>query len=94
MTTNSISQSLRIVVDGFRLGMEAAGSDVLIGVTEQLASEISSWPEREIQALNPWLEKLFTAQAQKNFLYVADILEYQVLPLFAGQNKTEKGDQG
>ncbi len=89
-----IPQTLRMAADSFRLGMEAAGSEALADATGLIGTKISGWPEQDLQALNGWLELLFTAQSCKNYLYAADILEFQVLPLFSVPDSLVKGDQG
>lgn len=90
----TISQTLKMAAEAFRLGMEAAGSEALARATELLEAKISGWSEQELRSLNLLLEELFEAQSSKNFLFAADILEYQVLPIFAVPTKGEEGDQG
>lgn len=82
MAENSLTKTLRTAIDAFRLGMEAAGSEAMIVATEMLTVRISGWPAVDLQELNPCLEKLFAAQSERNFLYAADLLEYQILPAF------------
>lgn len=86
MAENSLTNILKTAIEAFRLGMEAAGSEALIVGIELLTVRISSWNETDLQELNPWLERLFDAQRQKNFLYAADLLEYQILPIFTEQD--------
>lgn len=81
MAEGSLVNSLRLAIESFRLGMEAAGSEALITGTELLAEKISGWSETDLQGLNQWLGNIFEAQKKKNFLYVADLLEYQILPI-------------
>ena len=83
MIGGTISQTLRMAAVAFRLGREAVGSEALARASELIGAMITDWSEQELQLLNQLLGKLFQAQSQKNFLFVADILEYQILPIFA-----------
>lgn len=94
MAEGSLVDTLRLAIDSFRLGMEAAGSEALIAGTGLLVERISGWSQTELQELNPWLERIFEGQRQKNYLYVSDLLEYQVLPLITAKTIIEKGFKG
>lgn len=95
MVSQPILEKISDAAGNYRLGLAAAGSEALVGITEVLITEMVHWTETEIIDFQSLLEKLLQAQEQKNILYIADILEYQILPNISGLNiLNEKGDQG
>ena len=86
MERQTLSQLLIVAANFFRLGMEAAGSEKLIDIIEQLTQLLTKWPEAKLPGINAELKRLYTAKAQKNLLFAADILEFRILPLVNQQD--------
>jgi hypothetical protein len=74
----SHTQMLKTAADAFRLGMEGQASKNLIKVIDFLTPLIqdSTWPNREEK--NIMLSELLEAQSRKDYLRVADLLEYEL----------------
>jgi len=83
--------ALHAAVRAFRVGMEAQGNDHLIAFVNHLAEVLSAArhkppdgagkehlpPQAEIL---PFLETALAAQERGDFLFVADLLEYEIAP--------------
>lgn len=78
-------KSLTRAVRSFRLGQTGAGSEafaLFLGHFEQLLG--SAAIEVDMHALQAFLGTLLAAQARGDDLWVADLLEYELAPLFRG----------
>ena len=67
----------------FRLGQEGAGSDIMVTFTDLLAQRLA---DGTLQANPPQLlplliSELVAGQERGDFLWVADLLEYELSPL-------------
>ncbi len=93
MTEESLSQTVTTAVTAYRLGMEGAASDALTRATQLMEKAIGGWEEQDLKILADCLSRVFAAQTRKNYLYAADMLEYQLLP-FLMKRTMVKGDQG
>jgi len=83
---NRLNESIRF----FRLGMEAHGSDRLRRVIDLLLVELPKLSETEYRDIQICLSQVLAAQERRDFLLVADLLEFQIAPLFSTlQNKRE-----
>ena len=63
----------------FRLGIEGEGSYHLIAFIDQLGPLLTAAPATELQRINPILNLIIAAQSRRDFLGVADLLEYHNL---------------
>ena len=68
----------------FRLGMEAAGSEDLTRFIDDLFPLLGSLPAETISHLNEISMAVLGAQARRDFLQVADLLQYKIAPLLNG----------
>lgn len=67
----------------FRLGIEGEGSHHLIAFIDQVAPLLEAASTSELQRITPLLNRIVSAQVKKDFLCVADLLEYEnLLPGF------------
>ena len=60
----------------FRLGIEGEGSRHLIAFIDALEPLLNGAAGAELQRINPILNLIVQAQGRKDFLGVADLLEY------------------
>jgi hypothetical protein len=76
-----VAEILRTSVRQFRLGMEGAGSASLVKLVDALLNLLAA-PERSQLStrLLPLLKDIIAAQQRGDYLYIADILEYEILP--------------
>ncbi len=70
------------VGQSFRLGMEAQGCAQLMTLIDRLLGRMPELAAEQTIHLQFLLEQALAAQQRKDFLLVADILEYEVAPLF------------
>jgi len=64
----------------FRLGMEAAGNDVLTGILDNLMGFLKNHPQAAAMDLNPILAEILACQQQRDWIRAADLLYYRLLP--------------
>jgi hypothetical protein len=64
-----------------RLGMEAQGCLALVSCIDKLQPLLSDFPGDTAQQLIGFLEVALVAQARKDYLLVADLLEHEIAPL-------------
>jgi len=72
---------IKSVVGAFRFGMEAQGGEGLIAIIDSLPSLIVERKELALEMLNALLTEILSSQSRKDFLFLADLLEYELLPL-------------
>lgn len=64
-----------------RLGMEAAGSAALVTLIDELLKVMAAPSKSPLSPKDlPILKELIAGQQRGDFLYVADLLEYEMLP--------------
>jgi hypothetical protein len=66
----------------FQLGMEAQGNFQLVRLIDRLAEELGS-PlfAPQLPRVEELLKNMFEAQSRGDFLYLADLLSYELIPL-------------
>lgn len=80
MENNKLVRLLQSTAESFRLGMEGAGSQALVELIDGLSLNLIGLRQEDIAALNTILVRALEAQQRKDFLYVADMLEYRLKP--------------
>ena len=73
---------LKQAVIQFRLGMDGGGNAALVAFIDKLLLSMAATETAPLgpQALS-LLKEIITGQQRGDFLYVADILEYEIQPL-------------
>lgn len=64
----------------FRLGMEAQASENLVKFIDAFLPMLASSAPKQIGQLTALLNDIVAAQSRKDYLRVADLLEYKILP--------------
>ena len=64
-----------------RLGMEAKGCAVLVLCLDELEKQLPNLPLEVTNQILPYLGDALAAQERKDYLLVADLLEYEIAPL-------------
>ncbi len=64
----------------FRLGEEASGNDLLTALIDAIMPLVSGLGPEHLQRLNSLLAETLSAQARQDYLWVADLLEHEILP--------------
>jgi len=67
----------------FRLGMEADASENLVSFVDSFAAVLQEGKGIDMQLVNALLAEVLAAQARKDYLRVADILEYEIASLLS-----------
>ncbi|MEM9191564.1 MAG: hypothetical protein AAGF12_20490 [Myxococcota bacterium] len=81
-----LGSTLRRVAVFFRLGQVGAGSEALARGIDLLAELLADPKAAELAPrLLPHLQAALDAQARADHLYVADLLEYELLPAIEGR---------
>lgn len=78
--TENWRQPLEAAARALRLGMEGEGGEQLTLFIDRLATALSTLSPQQLAALNEVLGAILQGQARKDFLLVADLLEYEVAP--------------
>jgi hypothetical protein len=83
---SALSTTLEKVVEAYRLGMEGEASEHLVKLIDLLTSVLAKAPPEMVMRINPVLAKAISAIERKDYLYVADTIEYEIAPLLLSMN--------
>lgn len=78
MNLGNIPHKLHEVARGYRLGLEGHGSTKLVQLIEILLPELKDIPPATLITLNQLLTQAMEALSRRDFLFVADLLEYPI----------------
>ena len=81
------TEPIEIASRSFRLGIEAMGSEHLKRFIDCLSPVVKTLPSDTMQRLAAILSESFASQARKDFSYLADLLEYRIIPLLEEANR-------
>ena len=81
MVFERFREVVRGSAEAYRVGMSAQGSEGLIALIDSLPSIVQS--SNEAETLNTVLTAILEAQARKDHLYLADLLDYELLGLLS-----------
>jgi len=76
-------QQIRETARYFRLGMEAQASDSMVAFIDAFVPLLQGGGLVGAHAVQALLGELLQAQARKDYLRVADLLEYEILDMLA-----------
>ena len=76
----SCSDALKSAARLFRLGMEGQASENLVKFIDAFMPTLVGAAQEQIGQFSSLLNEIITAQARKDYLRVADLLEYEILP--------------
>lgn len=65
----------------FRLGIEGEANERFALLIDTLEEELQSAPAENLSHLSLLLPEVFAAQQRQDYLNIADLLEYRLLPL-------------
>ncbi len=81
-----ISEKLKMlaqeVATDFRLGMEAQAGENLVALIDMLPQMFESGSGVDAMRLNALLTAMFAAQSRRDYIYLADLLQYELADLF------------
>lgn len=83
MNDNNWQLHLHSAIRAFRLGMEAQGGEELTSFIDKIMPRISKLLAETLAPLNKILGEILAAQSRKDYLLVADLLEYEIVPFLA-----------
>ncbi len=69
------------VGSNLRLGMEAQGCEELVSCIDQLVGRLVAFPAEQTILMQQVFGEILIAQERKDYLLVADLLEYEIAPL-------------
>lgn len=79
---NPLAQSLLAAVSAFRVGRAAEGNTALIEFIDLMQAALRGLDDPVVEAsFNPHLEEILAAQVRGDVLAVADLLEFELLPM-------------
>lgn len=93
MSTTTLAQEARRAAQAFRLGMEGAAGSAIQALVDGLAVELRRRPER-VAHVQPLLAELLAAQARRDPIGAADVLEHDLAPLLDGRARKERAPPG
>jgi len=67
--------------EAFRQGREADGNERLLGFVDGFSQICPDLPAESVLKLPPLLEEALKAISRRDFLWAADILDYEIKPL-------------
>ncbi len=75
-------ESLEQTITQFRLGMEAGANHSMISFIDSFLAAFKSGKfSAEVQEVQPLLQEILSAQERGDYLFAADLLEYQIAPI-------------
>ena len=80
-------EALKAAASAFRLGMEGQASEDFTECLDLLKPIIQDFEYAHLEAMNAVLVELFAAQSRKDYLYVADLLEYELSKWLPGRER-------
>jgi hypothetical protein len=83
---SAVGTALEEVVEAYRLGMEGQASEHLVKLIDLLTPVLAKAPSEQVLRINPLLANAISAIEHKDYLYVADIFEYEIAPLLLSIN--------
>jgi hypothetical protein len=78
---SAVSTALEEVVEAYRLGMEGQASEHLVKLIDLLTPILAKGPPEMVMRINPLLANAISAIERKDYLYSADMFEYEIAPL-------------
>lgn len=84
-SASAFSTTLASVVDAYRLGMEGQASEHLVSLIDMLSHLLGKSPPELASKLNPVLAETLGAVERKDYLWAADMLEYEIAPLLTSK---------
>lgn len=85
MHFNDLEVVVQRAAGAFRLGMEAQGSQDLVELIDALPLFLEGMSNEMALRANQLLASMFEAQSRKDYLHLADLLEYELLRLLAAE---------
>ena len=73
----------------FRLGMEAQASEGLVALIDALPQVLADCSEIDTARLNLILATMLAAQSRKDYIYLADLLQYELASQFNGDSGSQ-----
>jgi len=80
LNKNRLFEKAHIMCDAFRLGAEGQANEYCVEFCEDLVRYLPILEDNTIQQINNLLQLMLKAQMNRDFLYVADIVQYEILP--------------
>ena len=75
---SAVSTALEEVVEAYRLGMEGQASEPLVKLIDLLTPVLAKGPPEMVLRITPLLANAISAIERKDYLYVADMFEYEI----------------
>lgn len=75
MNLKDLSQHIAL---SYRLGREGKGSEDLVRFVDALSGLVAELDASQMERLNCLFAQIFAAQQRRDFVFVADILEYEL----------------
>jgi hypothetical protein len=80
-SASTFTTALASVVNAYRLGMEGLAGEQLVGLIDAVGDLLGKAPPDLVLKLNPILTEALGAIERKDYLWAADIFEYEIAPL-------------
>lgn len=82
MSLDTLSNALLESASNFRIGREALANRQLAALFDLMSEHLSQLNTAEQAHIQQVLPQLFTAQKRRDLLYLADLLQYELRPMF------------
>ena len=81
MNHDGLTKDLLLTTKSYRLGMEAEASENLVTVIDYILTNLNKAATSPNKHLNNVLTEIFAAQGRRDFLRIADLLDYELAPI-------------
>jgi len=81
MNHDGLTKALLLTTKSYRLGMEAEASENLVTVIDSILTNLNNAATTPSTHLNNVLAEILAAQGRRDFLRIADLLEYELAPV-------------
>lgn len=78
---HNLGNNVGAAITAFRLGMEGQANDCLTQTIDSLGAVLSGISPDKLSQLTALLPEVLAAQTRQDYLQVADLLEYRLMPL-------------
>lgn len=83
MTAHPWQERLNSATHAFRIGMDNLGNENLVALIDCIGNELAGIAPQHLEEFQKMLAEILAAQTRKDYLFVADLLEFEVKTFLA-----------
>ncbi len=86
-TQDPLLARLEATTSAFRIGLEGQGNEQLTALIDAIGQRLPLLPAERLPRLTPLLENALNAIARRDYLWAADMLDYEIRPLVSSSEE-------